>query len=103
PRNVFILWLPYAAAKPDDYQMARLGSTGVWYRTLKIRRSARFAYQLSPNDPLTFDESASPQRNATAQADPLNPHHWMENPGSTKFEYQSMLEMPDAKPQPYIS
>jgi enterochelin esterase family protein len=33
----------------------------------------------------------------------LNPHHWFENPGSTKFEYQSIVEMPDAKPQPYIA
>jgi enterochelin esterase-like enzyme len=101
-RNVFILWFPFAAAKPEDYQMVQLGSTDVWYRTLKIRKGARFAYQLSPNDPLTFDESSF-ARVTTAQADPLNPHHWFENPGNTKFEYQSMLEMPDAKPQPYIA
>jgi enterochelin esterase family protein len=57
---------------------------------------------LSPNDPLKFDDEASLQRSATAQADPLNPHHWFENPGGSKYEYQSMVEMPDAKPQPYI-
>jgi enterochelin esterase-like enzyme len=102
-RNVLILWFPFAAAKPDDYRMERLGNTDVWYRTLKIRRGARFAYQLSPNDPLTFDEQSFVARMPTAQADPLNPHHWPENPGSTKFEYQSMVEMPDAKPQPYIA
>jgi len=101
-RNVFILFFPFAVAHPEDYQMVRLGQTDVWYRTVKIRRGARFAYQLSPNDPLTFDDS-SIARTATAQADPLNPHHWFENPGSTKFEYQSMVEMPDAKPQPYIT
>jgi enterochelin esterase-like enzyme len=101
-RNVFILWFPFAAAKPDDYKMVRLGNTDVWYRTLKIRRGARFAYQLSPNDPLTFNE-LSISRVATAQADPLNPRHWFENPGGTKFEYQSMVELPDAKPQPYIA
>jgi enterochelin esterase-like enzyme len=101
-RNVLILWFPYTVAHPEDFEMVRLGETDVWYRTVKIRRGARFAYQLSPNDPLTFDES-SIARMATAQADPLNPHHWFENPGSTKFEYQSMVEMPDAKPQPYIA
>jgi enterochelin esterase-like enzyme len=99
--NVFILWFPYAVARPDDFKMTRLNDTDVWYRTIKIRRGARFAYQLSPNDPLTFDESST-SRMASAQADPLNPHRWGENPGNTKFEYQSMLEMPDAKPQPYI-
>src|SRR5215469_2930531 len=96
-RNVLILWFPFAAAHPEDFEMHPLGQTDVWYRTVKIRRGARFAYQLSPNDPLTFDDSAV-SRMATAQADPLNPHHWFENPGSTKFEYQSMVEMPDAKP-----
>jgi enterochelin esterase-like enzyme len=100
--NVFVVWFPYAAARPEDYEMVRLGNTDVWYRTLKIRRGARFAYQLSPNDPLTFDESSF-VRVTTAQADPLNPRHWFENPGSTKFEYQSLMEMPDAKPQPYIA
>ena len=82
--------------------MVRLGQTDVWYRTVKIRRGARFAYSLSPNDPLTFDE-ASISRMSTAQADPLNPHLWFNNPGSTRFEYQSMVEMPDAKPQPYVA
>jgi enterochelin esterase family protein len=101
--NVFVLWFPFAASKPADYQLARFGEADLWYRTLKIRRGARFAYQLSPNDPLVFDEQASIQRSATAQADPLNPHHWMENPGGTKYEYQSSLEMPDAKPQPYVA
>jgi enterochelin esterase-like enzyme len=100
--NVFVMWFPYAGAKPDDYTMVRLANTDIWYRTVKIRRGARFAYQLSPNDPLTFD-SSSTSRMATAQADPLNPHRWFENPGNSKFEYQSMVEMPDAKPQPYIA
>jgi enterochelin esterase family protein len=101
-RNVFILWFPYAAAKPGDYQMIRLAGTDVWYRTLKIRRGARFAYQLSPNDPLEFDQRSSAQRIATVQADPLNPHRWFNSPGTTRFEYSSMVELPGAKPQPYI-
>ena len=96
--SVMIGWFPFAAAKPDDYQLIRLGTTDVWYRTLKIRKGARFVYQLSPNDPLVFEGDSGFQRLATSQADPLNPHHWFENPGSTKFEYQSMVEMPDAKP-----
>ena len=101
-RNVLILFFPFTVAHPDDYQMVRLGQTDVWYRTVQIRRGARFAYSLSPNDPLTFDE-ASISRMSSAQADPLNPHPWFNNPGSTKFEYQSMVEMPDAKPQPYVA
>src|SRR5258708_3141215 len=68
--NVFILWVPFAAAKPGGYQMVQLAGSDVWYRTLKVRRGARFAYQLSPNDPLVFDERSGAQRSATAQADP---------------------------------
>jgi len=101
-RNVLILWFPFAASKMADYKMVRLAGTDVWYRTLKVRRGARFAYQLSPNDPLEFDPQSSAQRNATAQADPLNPHRWFNGPSSTRFEYSSMVELPGAKPQPYI-
>jgi len=101
-RNVFIMWFPWAAARPDDFKMVRLAGTDVWYRTVKIRRGARFAYTLSPNDPLRFDQTAGKLRSATAQADPLNPHHWGEGPGGSPLEYQSMAELPGAVPQPYI-
>jgi hypothetical protein len=30
-RNVFVVWLPYAAETSDDYRMSRLGETDVWY------------------------------------------------------------------------
>jgi len=103
-RNVFIMWFPYAAARPADFKIERLGDTDVWYRTMKIRKGARFAYQLSHNDPLRFTGGgAGVQRPATVQADPLNPHHWFESPGMSRFEYSSYVEMPDAKPQPYIA
>lgn len=102
-RNVFILWAPWSFARIDNYTMTRLADTDVWYRTVKIRRGARFAYQLSPNDLLRFDETSGRMRAATAQADPLNPHHWFENPGSSALEYQSLAELPGAPPQPYIS
>jgi len=102
-RDVLVLWGPFAFARPADYMMTRLADTDLWYRTIKIRRGARFAYQLSPNDPLTFDEAGGILRAATAQADPLNPHRWFDNPTSTNYEYQSKAELPGAKPQPYIA
>jgi hypothetical protein len=52
-RNVLILWYPYSMAMPADYAMVHLGNTGIWYRTVSIRHGARFAYKLSPNDPMT--------------------------------------------------
>ena len=94
-RNILVLWYPYSMAKTADYSMVRLGNTDIWFRTVSIRHGARFVYQLSPNDPMTTDEESA-QRAVTAQADPLNPHKWMNGPFSTKFEYLSALEMPDA-------
>jgi hypothetical protein len=35
-QNVFVVWFPYAAESPDDYHMARLGETDVWYKTVKV-------------------------------------------------------------------
>jgi enterochelin esterase-like enzyme len=100
-RNVLILWGPYTFAKPADFAMVNLGGTDVWYRTKVIRRGARFAYVLSPNDPMEFDQESSVQRASTAQADPLNPHKWLNGPFNTRLEYRSVVEMADARPQPY--
>ena len=102
-RDVLVLWGPFAFSRPADYMMTRLADTDVWYRTLKIRRGARFVYQVSPNDPLTFEEESGALRAATAQADPLNPHKVFENPTTTNYEYQSLAELPGAKPQPYLA
>jgi len=34
-------------------RMLRLAGTDVWFKTYKVRNDAQFAYNLSPNDPLT--------------------------------------------------
>jgi hypothetical protein len=34
--------------------MHQIPNSDVWYLTLKLPSGARFSYQLSPNDPLTF-------------------------------------------------
>ncbi|MBS1873228.1 MAG: DUF3327 domain-containing protein [Acidobacteria bacterium] len=100
-RNVLILWAPFTIAKPSEYAMSQIGGSGVWYRTLSIRRGARFAYQLSPNDPMTFDDDAAIERSAAAQVDPLNPRKWFGGPFDSPHESSSVVEMPDARPQPY--
>jgi len=48
-RNVMVLWIPYAGVVPDEYLMARLGETDVWYKTIKVNRKMRLAYTLAPN------------------------------------------------------
>jgi enterochelin esterase family protein len=100
-RNVLVLSSFFVSTVPLDYTMRRVSDTDVWYLTVRLPAGARFSYQLSPNDPLRFD-GPQPQRQATAQADPLNPHRWSCQPNASRFACQSMVELPGAVPQPWI-
>ena len=64
-RNVVVFCsCQMTSAVPQDSAMHRLAETDVWYLTLWLPMGGRFAYQLSPNDPLRFD-GPQPQRQAT--------------------------------------
>ena len=81
-------------------RMLRLSDTDVWYKTYKIRNDARFAYNLSPNDPLTSvndvkGDEAMRARLAMLQVDPLNPHRCPTTFGAYGAE-ASFVELPDA-------
>ncbi len=99
--NVLVLWNPYASEHPEDFTMRRLGSTDLWYKTLRLPTGAKLAYQLSPND--TLSRSPNAQRYATAQADPLNPHRQPSDPNITKYEVRSTVELPGAAPEPWVA
>jgi enterochelin esterase family protein len=109
--NVLVLWIPYAGVAPDEYLMARLGETDVWYKTIKVDRKMRLAYTLAPNaarlHPLSlgFDADAITMAAAAARPDPLNPKRYRIDPESVdapEYRGNSVLEMPDAPPQPWI-
>jgi hypothetical protein len=102
-RNVLVFGsfnVPRAARL--DYAMHRLADTDVWYLTVKLPAGARFEYRLSPNDPLVFDGHQVAQRNATTQADPLNPHRWDCLPNASKYACSSEADLPGAAPQPWL-
>jgi enterochelin esterase family protein len=99
--NVLVVWTPYSAQQPDDYKMARLADTNLWYKTLRMPKGARFLYQLSPNDTLTRAPNA--QRFATTQFDPLNPRRRPDDPNITKYEVLSIAELPGAPPQEWAN
>ena len=101
-RNVFVRGSFLSVGPPADYSMHQIPDSDVWYLTLKLPTGARFTYQLSPNDPLTFDGPRAAQRAATRQADPLNPHRSECPPNTSKFNCQSVAELPGAAPQPWI-
>jgi len=83
--------------------MHQIANSDVWYLTVKLPSGARFVYQLSPNDPLTFEGPRAEQRAATGQADPLslNPLSAC-SPDTSKFDCDSVAELPGAAPQPWL-
>jgi enterochelin esterase-like enzyme len=110
-RNVMVLWLPYAGVAPDEYLMERVGETDVWYKTIKVDRTMRLAYTLAPNAPrlrplwLGIDHEAITMTAGAARPDPLNRRRWRVDPHSVdapEYRGSSILEMPDAPPQPWI-
>jgi enterochelin esterase family protein len=101
-RNVF----PVGSFKvgglyPLDYVFHQIPQTDVWYLTVRLPTGARFTYGISVNDPLVFS-GFQPQRYATTQSDPLNPHRWGCAPDATRYDCQSMAEIQGAVPQPWI-
>ena len=109
--NVAVLWLPYIGLAPDEYMMARIGGTDVWYKTIKVDRKMRLPYTLAPNATrirpvaLEYDQNVLDMAAASARPDPLNPKRYgldQQSPDAPEFRGQSVLEMPDAPPQPWI-
>ena len=76
--------------------MQRIGDSDVWYLTAKVPKGARFNYRLLPNSPLD-DETQ-----ATSQADVFNPKRKSCPATATKYGCRSVVELPDAVPQPWI-
>ncbi|MGB8321914.1 MAG: enterochelin esterase [Candidatus Acidiferrum sp.] len=111
-QNVFVARLPYAAAMPDDYYMKCLGETDVWYASVATDRKTRFTYRLAPNLPpfrgvaYGIDNDMIAMFAAAVRPDPLNPKRWRVDPQSVDApEYlgDSMVEMPDAPAQPWLT
>jgi hypothetical protein len=77
--------------------LPRIGDSDVWYLTLKLPKGARFTYRLVPNNP-----PVSESTQATVQADSYNPRRWDCPKTAEKFLCRSIVELPDAAPQPWI-
>lgn len=102
-RNVFVRGSFMGVGPPADYSMHQIPNSDVWYLTLKLPSGARFTYQLSPNDPMTFEDPRAAQRAATRQADPLSRHPLSACPSNvSKFNCSSVAELPGAVPEPWV-
>jgi enterochelin esterase-like enzyme len=86
--------------------LSPLRDTGIWYLSVRVDRRVRTEYRFAPNLP-------SPSRmgndavTVLLQRDPLNPkaYGWglsRDNPDDPFHQGSSVLEMPDAPPQPWV-
>ena len=77
--------------------MKRLGNTDLWYRTVRIPNDSRIVYFFQVNRPLKFPPHAEKLPPlAPPRADPLNSH-------KTRSQDRSVLELPEAPPQPWLT
>ncbi len=93
-----------------DRQLRKLPGTDLWYRTVRMRDTVRTSYQFAPNDSLVpkGEETDWETRRRTWVPDPLNPLRVIdpapgEEPGDGSHGGDSVLSLPNAAPEPWIS
>jgi len=98
-KNVLLLWPRLSFAHPDDYFFSRIPESDIWFKTLRIPRSTRIYYQISPDDPLgQRPEGKWPRK---AQGDPLNPQREDPDMSIPIERVRSLLQLPGALAQPW--
>ena len=122
PENVIIFSKLFmeGLADRENGKMGRLLDTNVWYRTTIVRRDARITYSFTPNDSLLppgqmnnpldyFGATKVSPFNAKTQiyesgSDELISRVFYPEGDEEQFGwYRSILEGPDAPPQPHIA
>jgi enterochelin esterase-like enzyme len=94
---------------PVDCFLHHVEGTDVWYRTLRLDHRLRTTYLLTPNAPplppgTKVDDEVLNEIAVRQVRDPLNPKaSWDSptNPDVPSHRGSSLLEMPDAPPQPW--
>ena len=106
------LSLPNCSPNPLDCFLHHVEGTDVWYRTLRLDHRLRTTYLLAPNGPAlpagtkTDDGNLMSQITVRQVRDPLNPKATWDSPANPDIASRrgsSLLEMPDAPPQPWAA
>ncbi len=108
--GVLVVYAPCLRDNPENCLMTRIAGTNVWYKSFRVDHRARTYYTLAPDPPhftkQTFGDSAIQNViAAVSQRDPLNPRAMFQDPhdpDAALHRGASILEMPDAPPQPWI-
>lgn len=93
----------FGAPSGNHENLDRLGASDVWYKSFVVPAQTRISYQLAPDVP-DVPGTARERRVAilsTAQEDPFNRKPWPEN-GPDRYNRDSILELPEAPPEPYL-
>ena len=87
-----------------DNLMTRLGDTNVWYRSYWLRKDARTVYVFVPN--LSLDPAGEPTPESAKlppHLDPLNPKRFLTSPDPGPSMPLSLLELPDARSEEWLT
>ena len=105
--NVVVCAGPAGWKHPAKNQMTRMLETNLWYKTYHLRSDLRTIYLLSQNDPLTGEEYPPEDFGTRLVPDPLNLQQFVfpkdEESPDEKALVVSVLELPDAPQQPWIT
>lgn len=106
-----LLNLPNCSLEPVDCFLHHVEGTDVWYKTLRLDHRLRTTYRFTPNVPALprgtqLDDELATQITLRQERDPLNPKATWDspkNPDVPSHRGSSILEMPDAPPQPWAA
>ncbi|MDQ6770881.1 MAG: alpha/beta hydrolase-fold protein [Gemmatimonadota bacterium] len=96
-RNVYVRGSFAVPEWPKD-ALHRIGTSDIWYLTLRLPKGARFRYSLEPNRPADPD-----MPRVTRQMDPFDRGVRMScPPGASKYRCESVAELPGAPPEKWM-
>lgn len=98
--NAWLVGAPSGNHEP----MQQLGHSDIWYYSFAVPPDTRLSYRIAPDKP-EIPGTPGERRMAllaTAQADPLNRTRWPAD-APDAFAAHSLVELPDAPPQPWIA
>lgn len=88
--------------------MSRLAGSDVWFHSVAVPRDARFTYRLAPlARPIPVDRG-DPRYDLGkiqehARFDPLNPRRFPRDASGSEWYTLSLVELPEAPPQPWLA
>ena len=94
----------FGAPSGDHEELQRLGASDIWFKSFEVPDGTRLSYQLAFDVP-DVPGTARDRRIAilaTAKADPLNRHPWPAD-AVDAYNQDSVLELADAPPQPWLA